>query len=191
MTKIELTKKKFAFGLAVAAGATLASVVTTTAPAAAIVTVTVNGQQYNIEALPAGSFNSQAAALWNQPWWGDQPLAEQFAIQAEAANSVSGGVGLFPNFGGSIGPFFAYNPYFGFIDVYTYSAPGVISAPGDVFPDVVSPDDNSFSYAYSATPATPVPLESDGWAILISTTALGLGVKLKQLKNKKKIDLEE
>ena len=60
-----------------------------------------------------------------------------------------------------------------------------------MFPDVVSPDDNSFSYAYSATPATPVPLESDGWAILISTTALGLGVKLKQLKNKKKIDLEE
>ena len=99
MTKIELTKKKFAFGLAVAAGATLASVVTTTAPAAAIVTVTVNGQQYNIEALPAGSFNSQAAALQGQPWWGDQPLAEQFAIQAEAANSVSGGVGLFPNFG--------------------------------------------------------------------------------------------
>ena len=110
MTKIELTKKKFkfAFGLAVAAGATLASVVTTTAPAAAIVTVTVNGQQYNIEALPAGSFNSQAAALQGQPWWGDQPLAEQFAIQAEAANSSSGGLG-FPNATRGF-------PYFGFDD---------------------------------------------------------------------------
>ena len=185
MTKIELTKKKkFAFGLAVAAGATLASVVTTTAPAAAIVTVTVNGQQYNIEALPAGSFNSQAAALWNQPWWGDQPLAEQFAIQAEAANSVSGGLG-FPNFGGSVSPYFAFDlSEIFFTEVYYWEAPGV------VLPAVVSADDNSFSYA-SATPATPVPLESDGWAILISTTALGLGVKLKQLKNKKKIDLEE
>jgi hypothetical protein len=159
------------------------------APAAAIVTVTVNGQQYNVEALPSNKLTqlqqTSPGLLEGQPWvvqpWWD---SERVALDFSAA--VGAGLG-FPNSGNARGPYFAFSGPQGWNAAAWFGGSfGARSFKLNTGAQVV------FATATAvAEEPTPVPLESDGWAILISTTALFFGSRGKVKAIKKQQEKED
>ena len=159
--------KKFALGLAVAV-ATLASVVITTAPAVAAVLVTVGGQHYDVDVLPAGSFTSNQSLLQSQPWWGNEQLASYFAIEVNTSLGVPNLLG-FP-----VGPYFAWSSNLGEVARVGFSpffdaifGDGILSTLGSV--EEIS--------SFAVATVVPEPL-----TIIGSITAAGFGVAFKKRK---------
>ncbi|MEB3207297.1 MAG: hypothetical protein VKK63_00075 [Synechococcus sp.] len=62
--------------------------------------VTVDNQLWDVTTFE-GTYNNNVSLLQNQEWWGSQATAEKFA------SAVGDGLN-FPNFFGTIGPYFAF-----------------------------------------------------------------------------------
>jgi hypothetical protein len=183
--------KKSIFGLVVV-GATLASAIGSALPAGAVNYV-YNNVTYDVT-THAGSFNDLQATLTalDNALWGNASLSEGLA------GVVMGSLGYpngFNDAAGStyieyIGPYFAYNSYddapanYFVVDLYHYAFYPNASSYSGTRSTLIGQSDATSTYAK----ATAVPWDISGSAtILGSITGIGLGVVLRQLKNRKNI----
>jgi len=137
----------------------------------------VNGTDYDVTV-----FNDRLSPnddrITEMPWWGNESLAEQFAI---ALGGPPYG-GLAAN--GNQGPFFAYNVvdsgFFSSTSYYAYNSTNSTVAAGSV--------NNSFPSNFAiATEATPVPLESDALPVVGSALFMAGGLWWKKKRAQAKV----
>jgi hypothetical protein len=115
---------------------------------AAGVDVTVGGTEYNVTDVSLSPGNStDLTTLENQPFWGNESLADSLAV------AVAAGLGM-PNNGGSWGPLFAWGPFTlnGYPGV---TGPTYIGGSEVITPNFVS--DASTAYFAEATVVPSVP----------------------------------
>jgi hypothetical protein len=151
-------------------------------PAEAVVVV-YNGNSYNVVASSQASYNSLSATLQNNPWWGNQTIANTFR------DLVGQQLG-FPNAGFFAGspatPLFAYSESGGLVSVST------ILNIGNTTPATPSPQSGlpavagtPFFYAVATLVPPPAPTSAPGpLPILGAAAAFAWGRKIRsQLKN--------
>jgi len=131
---------------------------------ASAVTITLNGNQYDVTTLVT-SYNANAALLQNQPWWG----ADGGSLAATAAFAVGSFFGL-PNLigGVSTGPLFLW-PGAGLgVSFVAFNSFGGTSA---------GPLDMSANYSFAV--ATPINTPDSGSTLAFLSASLGaLGIVL-------------
>jgi len=132
--------------------------------AAASVDVTVDNIEYSVTD-ESTSFTTDEQTLENQPWWGNEATADEFALD------VAGDLG-YPNyFGSDDGPLFAFAPYGDEIDASEYF---VIQYGGEAGDELADPDSTYYYAVATVIPSTPEPAPTAGVVL-----AVGLGVALR------------
>jgi hypothetical protein len=83
-----------------AASATLGCLALAKGPAQAVL-ITIGGEDYDVQRVNT-SYDIYKLTMEQEPWWGNRTRAINFS------NTVAGGLGTIPAFGGWSGPIFAY-----------------------------------------------------------------------------------